>query len=146
MFPAQPRKACSCAARRALSVQHAPFRQHIPGTRGLTSGARKSVLLRNHLATPYRKTGKFMKYEIYIQEPGKLIYKQRFCRCRVCVAELHRETTDYYTTSFAVFRKILVDPNGPSPPECELCFSDAKILETVSQVRPSQLPPTLSSQ
>ena len=36
-----------------------------------------------------------------LQEAYKLDYKLRFCRCRGCVAELHRETTDYYTTSFA---------------------------------------------
>ena len=52
--------------------------------------------------------------EIALQEETEFIYKQRFCRCRGCVAELHRETTDYYTTSFRDFRKI---------PSCDLFFS-----------------------
>ena len=41
-----------------------------------------------------------------LQEHAELDYKLRFCRCRGCVAELHRETTDYYTTSFSDSRKI----------------------------------------
>ena len=40
-----------------------------------------------------------------LQEHAELDYKLRFCRCRGCVAELHRETTDYYTTSFADSRR-----------------------------------------
>ena len=44
--------------------------------------------------------------KLNIQDAAKLVYKLRFCRCRGCVAELHRETTDYYTTSFRDFRKI----------------------------------------
>ena len=41
-----------------------------------------------------------------LQERPKLDYELRFFRCRGCVAELHRETTDYYTTSFSDSRKI----------------------------------------
>ena len=44
--------------------------------------------------------------EIEAQEYRTFFYKLRFCRCRGCVAELHRETTDYYTTSFSDSRKI----------------------------------------
>ena len=43
--------------------------------------------------------------EIEAQEYRTFFYKLRFCRCRGCVAELHRETTDYYTTSFADSRR-----------------------------------------
>ena len=38
--------------------------------------------------------------QIYLQEPAKLDHELHFFRCRGCVAELHRETTDYYTASF----------------------------------------------
>ena len=43
--------------------------------------------------------------EIEAQEYRTFFYKLRFCRCRGCVAELHRETTDYYTTSYADSRR-----------------------------------------
>ena len=64
---------------------------------------KSSVYFPRNLGVP--KIGVHGNFTPELQEQRELEYKLRFCSCRGCVAELHRETTDYYITSFADSRR-----------------------------------------